>query len=180
MTCCPCHPRELRRLEREQLDGLAAQIRLSDATTCRARGSPSANLSVVELTIGLHHVFRSPGHDRLRHEGARPALHKLLTKGVRISPLRSSGRIVRLPSRSESEHDVLESLPCPRPRGVGEWHSREEKHRHGERVDGRYDGARSQVAWRGEALSNIAASEAPTRIVIVNDNEFGYGYRRPR
>ena len=61
-------PRELRRLEREQLDELAAEIRafLIDNVS-RTGGHLGPNLGVVELTIGLHRVFRSPQDTIILH-----------------------------------------------------------------------------------------------------------------
>ena len=54
-------PRELRRLDPGQLDELARQIRqfLIDNVS-RTGGHLGPNLGVVELTIGVHRVFRSP------------------------------------------------------------------------------------------------------------------------
>ena len=85
-------PRELRRLERGQLDQLAAQIRafLIDNVS-RTGGHLGPNLGVVELTIGLHRVFRSPQDTIVFDTGHQSYVHKLLTGRQDFSSLRSPG-----------------------------------------------------------------------------------------
>ena len=102
-------PRELRRLERGQLDQLAAQIRafLIDNVS-RTGGHLGPNLGVVELTIGLHRVFRSPQDTIVFDTGHQSYVHKLLTGRQDFSSLRSPGGLSGYPSRAESEHDVVE------------------------------------------------------------------------
>ena len=106
-------PRELRRLERGQLDQLAAQIRafLIDNVS-RTGGHLGPNLGVVELTIGLHRVFRSPQDTIVFDTGHQSYVHKLLTGRQDFSSLRSPGGLSGYPSRAESEHDVVESSHC--------------------------------------------------------------------
>lgn len=169
-------PRELRRLERGQLDQLAAQIRafLIDNVS-RTGGHLGPNLGVVELTIGLHRVFRSPQDTIVFDTGHQSYVHKLLTGRQDFSSLRSPGGLSGYPSRAESEHDVLESSHASASLAWVDGISRE-KHRRGERTwtvgvigDGALTGG---LAW--EALNNIAASKHRRIVIVVNDNGRSY------
>ena len=73
-------PRDLDRLSPEQLDQLAAEIRifLVDAVS-KTGGHLGPNLGVVELTIALHRVFDSPKDKVLWDTGHQSYVHKLLT-----------------------------------------------------------------------------------------------------
>ncbi|MCK5553537.1 MAG: 1-deoxy-D-xylulose-5-phosphate synthase, partial [Deltaproteobacteria bacterium] len=54
-------PADLKALGRDQLDLLAAEIREEIIkTVSRTGGHLASNLGVVELTIALHYVFKSP------------------------------------------------------------------------------------------------------------------------
>ena len=169
-------PRELRRLERGQLDQLAAQIRafLIDNVS-RTGGHLGPNLGVVELTIGLHRVFRSPQDTIVFDTGHQSYVHKLLTGRHDFSSLRSPGGLSGYPSRAESEHDVVESSHASSSLAWVDGISRE-KHRRGERTwtvgvigDGALTGG---LAW--EALNNIAASKNRRIVIVVNDNGRSY------
>ncbi len=131
-------PRELRRLERGQLDQLAAQIRafLIDNVS-RTGGHLGPNLGVVELTIGLHRVFRSPQDTIVFDTGHQSYVHKLLTGRQDFSSLRSPGGLSGYPSRAESEHDVVESSHASSSARVGGWHFSREAPPRGAHVDGR-------------------------------------------
>lgn len=104
-------PDDLRRFTHEQLRLLAGEIRafLVEAI-CRRGGHLGPNLGVVELTIALHRVFRSP-HDRIIFDtGHQAYVHKLLT-GRRdgFAQLRGPGGLSGYPRRAESAHDLVEN-----------------------------------------------------------------------
>ena len=169
-------PRELRRLEREQLDELAAEIRafLIDNVS-RTGGHLGPNLGVVELTIGLHRVFRSPQDTIIFDTGHQAYVHKLLTGRQDFSSLRCPGGLSGYPSRGESEHDVVESSHASSSIAWVDGISRE-KHRQGDRTwtvgvigDGALTGG---LAW--EALNNIATAKNRRIMIIVNDNGRSY------
>ena len=169
-------PRELRRLERDQLDELAAEIRafLIDNVS-RTGGHLGPNLGVVELTIGLHRVFRSPQDTIIFDTGHQAYVHKLLTGRQDFSSLRCPGGLSGYPSRSESEHDVVESSHASASIAWVDGISRE-KHRQGNRTwtvgvigDGALTGG---LAW--EALNNIATAKNRRIMIIVNDNGRSY------
>lgn len=169
-------PQELRRLEREQLDELAAEIRafLIDNVS-RTGGHLGPNLGVVELTIGLHRVFRSPQDTIIFDTGHQAYVHKLLTGRQDFSSLRCPGGLSGYPSRGESEHDVVESSHASASIAWVDGISRE-KHRQGDRTwtvgvigDGALTGG---LAW--EALNNIATAKNRRIMIIVNDNGRSY------
>ena len=168
--------RELRRLERAQLDELAAEIRafLIDNVS-RTGGHLGPNLGVVELTIGLHRVFRSPQDTIVFDTGHQTYVHKLLTGRQDFSSLRSPGGLSGYPSRAESEHDVVESSHASSSIAWVDGISRE-KHRRGNRTwtvgvigDGALTGG---LAW--EALNNIATAKNRRIVIVVNDNGRSY------
>lgn len=169
-------PWELRRLERGQLDQLAAQIRafLID-NVARTGGHLGPNLGMVELTIGLHRVFRSPQDTIVFDTGHQAYVHKLLTGRQDFSSLRCPGGLSGYPSRSESEHDVVESSHASASLAWVDGISRE-KHRRGDRTwtvgvigDGALTGG---MAW--EALNNIATAKNRRIAIVINDNGRSY------
>ena len=58
-------PAQLRKLERNELDQLANELRnFLIESVSKTGGHLSSNLGTVELTVALHYVFNTP-HDRL-------------------------------------------------------------------------------------------------------------------
>ncbi len=102
---------DLRRLEPEQLDELAAEIRQFIVQSVSVTGGHlGSNLGVVELTIALHRVFDSPRDIILWDTGHQAYVHKILTgRRDRFTTLRQSGGLSGYPSRTESEHDWVEN-----------------------------------------------------------------------
>ncbi len=104
-------PADLRRLDYDELEELATEIRtlLVEAVTAHG-GHLGSNLGVVELTLALHRVFDSP-HDRILWDtGHQAYVHKIVT-GRRdgFAHLRQEGGLSGYPSTAESEHDVIEN-----------------------------------------------------------------------
>jgi len=59
------NPAQLRKLERNELDQLANELRnFLIESVSKTGGHLSSNLGTVELTVALHYVFNTP-HDRL-------------------------------------------------------------------------------------------------------------------
>lgn len=155
---------------------MAAEIRafLIDNVS-RTGGHLGPNLGVVELTIGLHRVFRSPQDTIIFDTGHQAYVHKLLTGRQDFSSLRCPGGLSGYPSRGESEHDVVESSHASASIAWVDGISRE-KHRQGDRTwtvgvigDGALTGG---LAW--EALNNIATAKNRRIMIIVNDNGRSY------
>ncbi|MFD0786293.1 1-deoxy-D-xylulose-5-phosphate synthase N-terminal domain-containing protein, partial [Micromonospora azadirachtae] len=169
-------PADLDRLTGDQLGLLAAEIRafLVDAV-CRRGGHLGPNLGVVELTLALHRVFRSP-HDRIIFDtGHQAYVHKLLTgRRDRFAALRGRGGLSGYPRRAESPHDLVEnshaSTALSYSEGLARAYALDRTDRAVVAVIG--DGALTGgLAW--EALNNLATS--PGRVVVVlNDNGRSY------
>jgi 1-deoxy-D-xylulose-5-phosphate synthase len=175
-------PADLRRLDDDQLDALAGEVRrfLVDKVS-RTGGHLGPNLGVVELTIAVHRVFDSPRDPVVWDTGHQAYVHKLLTgRAAGFDALRQEGGLSGYPSRSESEHDVVENSHASTALSYADglakaFAVRGEDDRHVVAVVG--DGALTGgMAW--EALNNIAAADqgAPQRslVIVVNDNGRSY------
>jgi 1-deoxy-D-xylulose-5-phosphate synthase len=171
-------PEDLRALDEDQLPALAAEIRaeLIDKVT-RTGGHLGPNLGVVELTIALHRVFRSPSDVLVFDTGHQSYVHKMLTGRLdEFTTLRTEGGLSGYPSRQESPHDVVEnshaSTALSWADGIAKGLERRgqlgSRHVVGIIGDGALTGG---MAW--EAINNIAASDRPV-IMVVNDNDRSY------
>ncbi|MFJ8042311.1 1-deoxy-D-xylulose-5-phosphate synthase [Kitasatospora sp. NPDC096147] len=169
-------PADLRRLSGPELARLAEEIRefLVTAVT-RTGGHLGPNLGVVELTIALHRVFDSPYDRILWDTGHQAYVHKLLTGRQDFARLRMQGGLSGYPSRSESEHDLIENSHASTALGYADGLAKAHQllgtpGRHTVAVIG--DGALTGgMAW--EALNNIAEADRPL-VIVVNDNERSY------
>lgn len=104
-------PADLEHLSIEELDQLASEIREFIVETVNARGGHlGSNLGVVEITLALHRVFRSPHDIILWDTGHQAYVHKLLT-GRRddFTKLRQEQGLSGYPCRNESDHDWIEN-----------------------------------------------------------------------
>ncbi|MBT0994920.1 1-deoxy-D-xylulose-5-phosphate synthase [Cellulomonas sp. DKR-3] len=170
-------PADVRALRPEQLDDLAAEIRafLVDQVS-RTGGHLGPNLGVVELTVAMHRVFTSPRDTFVFDTGHQSYVHKLLTGRGDFSALRRRDGLSGYPSRTESEHDVVEnshaSTALSWADGIAkanELQGRADRHVVAVIGDGALTGG---MAW--EALNNIAAAEDRRLVVVVNDNGRSY------
>ena len=174
-------PAELRRLDTEECEVLAKEIRDHLITSVAGTGGHlGPNLGVVELTMGLHRVFDSPRDTIIFDVGHQTYVHKLITgRAEQFSTLRQRDGLSGYPSRAESEHDVLENSHAS---ASLSWADGIAKARQLTGQDDRHvvavigDGALTGgMSW--EALNTIAAdtSTPPRRLVIiVNDNGRSY------
>jgi 1-deoxy-D-xylulose-5-phosphate synthase len=172
-------PRDVQALPAEQLPELAAEIRaaLVEKVT-RTGGHLGPNLGVVELTIALHRVFRSPDDVLVFDTGHQSYVHKMLTGRLDdFDELRQEGGLSGYPSRTESEHDVVEnshaSTALSWADGIAKGFERAgtlgRRHVVGIIGDGALTGG---MAW--EAINNIAAAPDRPVVMVVNDNERSY------
>src|SRR5687767_10077872 len=105
-------PADLRRLDPQQLETLAGEIRqfIVDAVSEVGQGHLGSNLGAVELTLAVHRVFDSPRDIILWDTGHQAYVHKLVTGRCEgFKRLRQAGGLSGYPSRSESEHDWIEN-----------------------------------------------------------------------
>ena len=171
-------PRDLRRLDRDQLGALAEEIRdLLVTSVTRTGGHLGPNLGVVELTLALHRSFDSP-HDRILWDtGHQAYVHKIVTgRAGQFEGLRRRGGLSGYPSSAESEHDVIgnshASTALSYADGLAKaFQLRGETDRYVVAVvgDGSLTGG---MSW--EALNNIAADHTRRLVIVVNDNERSY------
>jgi len=102
-------PKDLKRLNKNQLPRLAEEIREEMLETVSATGGHlSSNLGAVELAIALHYCFDTP-HDRLIWDVGHQAYpHKLLTGRLdRFKTIRQFGGLSGFLRRDESPYDVF-------------------------------------------------------------------------
>jgi 1-deoxy-D-xylulose-5-phosphate synthase len=172
-------PRDLDALTPEQLTALAAEIRsFLVENVARTGGHLGPNLGAVELTLALHRVFDSPNDTILWDTGHQAYVHKILTgRQAGFAHLRQRGGLSGYPSRTESEHDVIENSHASTSLSWADGLAKARALR-GE-LDRRAvvavigDGALTGgMAW--EALNNIAAAPDRPVIIVVNDNERSY------
>ena len=171
-------PRDVRALDPAQLPELAEEIRSFLVEKVSATGGHlGPNLGVVEVTIALHRVFRSPDDIIVWDTGHQAYVHKILTgRAPGFDQLRQRGGMSGYPSRSESSHDVIENSHASTALSYADGLAKAWERRgllatqHVVAVIG--DGALTGgMAW--EALNNIAASTRPL-VIVVNDNARSY------
>ena len=170
-------PADLRRLDQARLPQLAEEIRaFLVEQTSKSGGHLSPNLGVVELTLALHRVFDSPKDAIVWDTGHQAYVHKIITgRAGDFAGLRRAGGMSGYPSRTESEHDVIEnshaSTSLSYALGIAE--ARLRKGRDGYVVAVIGDGALTGgMAY--EALNQIAHLQPPHLIIVINDNGRSY------
>lgn len=170
-------PADLDTLDADQLAQLATEIRefIVDAVNTHG-GHLGSNLGVVEITLALHRVFRSPHDVILWDTGHQAYVHKLLTgRREGFSNLRGESGLSGYPSRAESDHDWIEnshaSTVVSYAHGLATaLHMRGETDRHvvGVLGDGALTGG---LAYEG--LNNLGHSQTKA-IIVLNDNGRSY------
>lgn len=170
-------PADLKRMNQDQLDELAAEIRDFLVEKVRlAGGHLGPNLGVVELTMALHRVFDSPDDAIVWDVGHQAYVHKIVTgRHDGFGKLRQLGGLTGYPARCESEHDLVEnshaSTALSYVDGLAKAFELEGGGRHAIAVVG--DGALTGgMCW--EALNNIAANPRRPVVIVINDNGRSY------
>lgn len=169
-------PSDLSRLSEKKLAQLSEEIRrfLVDSVSATG-GHLGPNLGVVELSISLHRVFDSPRDSIVFDTGHQSYVHKILTGRQEFGQLRSEGGLSGYPSRSESDHDIVEnshaSTALSWAAGIARGYQMSGQDRSVVAVIG--DGALTGgMAW--EALNNIAEDDSLPIVIVVNDNGRSY------
>lgn len=170
-------PADLQHLSQSQMTDLALEIREFLIHKVAATGGHlGPNLGVVELTLALHRVFDSPHDPIIFDTGHQAYVHKMLTgRCADFDNLRKKDGLSGYPSRSESEHDWVESSHASTALSYADGLAKAfelsgHRNRHVVAVVG--DGALTGgMCW--EALNNIATSRRPV-IIVVNDNGRSY------
>ena len=104
------NPDDLRKLSREELVALAAELRQEIiAVVSKNGGHLAPSLGVVDLTIALHYAFDTPKDRVIWDVGHQAYAHKLLTgRRERFHTLRQHGGISGFPKREESPYDQFD------------------------------------------------------------------------
>jgi 1-deoxy-D-xylulose-5-phosphate synthase len=166
-------PEDLKRLSLGELELLAAEIRQFLIEKLSVTGGHlSSNLGVVELTIALHTLFRSPYDKLIFDVGHQAYVHKILTgRRDQFDTLRKYKGLCGFVKRSESEHDVWEAghSSTSLSAAMGMAMARDFKGEHYKVIAIIGDGAMTG-GMALEALNHIG-HEKKNLMVILNDNE---------
>ncbi len=105
------YPRDLKKLNNEELEQLAQEIReVVIQTVAKNGGHLAPNLGVVELTIGLHLALNCPQDKIIFDVGHQCYIHKILTGRKDIfSTLRQYGGLSGFPKKEESRYDCFDT-----------------------------------------------------------------------
>lgn len=167
-------PKDLRLLSRDELPGLAEELReFLVESVSQTGGHLSSNLGTVELTVALHYVLQTP-YDRLIWDvGHQSYPHKILTgRRDRMSTLRQYGGISGFPRRDESEYDTFgtahSSTSISAAIGMALGAKAQGEKRVAVAVIG--DGAMT-AGMAFEALNNGGIHKDLPLIVVLNDND---------
>ena len=100
-------PEDLRQIPAKEIPELAGEIRdFLIETVTKTGGHLASNLGVVELTLALHRVFRTPDDRLIFDVGHQSYVHKLLTgRRDAFDTLRTPGGLSGFTRREESEYD---------------------------------------------------------------------------
>jgi 1-deoxy-D-xylulose-5-phosphate synthase len=166
-------PEDLRRLERDQLPALAAELRrFLIESVSKTGGHLSSNLGTVELTVALHYVFNTPDDRLVWDVGHQTYVHKILTgRREAMGRLRMADGISGFPKRDESPYDTFgtghSSTSISAALGMAVAAQLEGSSRRSVAIIG--DGAMSG-GMAFEALNNAGVMNANV-LVILNDND---------
>ncbi len=103
------NPGDLRHLSEAQLEQLCVELRdMIVSTVSHTGGHLGASLGVVELTVALHRVFKTPNDKIIWDVGHQAYGHKLLTgRQDDFHTLRTQAGVSGFPKQAESNHDMF-------------------------------------------------------------------------
>ncbi len=166
-------PEDVRRLPESALRQLADEVRQETISAVSVTGGHlGASLGVVELTVALHHVFRTPDDKVIWDVGHQAYPHKILTgRRDRIRTLRQPGGLSGFTRRSESDYDPFGAAHSSTSisAGLGFAVARDLKGEDNAVVCVIGDGAMS-AGMAYEAMNNAGALGSRL-VVILNDND---------
>ncbi|WP_370326949.1 1-deoxy-D-xylulose-5-phosphate synthase [Euzebya sp.] len=169
-------PADLKALDADELPALADEIReFIVAAVAKTGGHLGSNLGAVELTLALHRVFESPRDTILWDTGHQAYVHKIVTgRRDHFDQLRQAGGLSGYPSRTESEHDVIENSHASTSLS---WAFGLANARRGRNGAGRVVAVIGDGALTGgmayEALNTIGHLQVPV-VIVLNDNGRSY------
>jgi len=166
-------PEQLRTLPREDLGRLANELRAFLLWTVGQTGGHfGAGLGVLELTVALHYVFRTPDDRLVWDVGHQAYPHKILTgRRDQMGSIRQKNGIAGFPKRCESPYDTFgvghSSTSISAALGMALAAQQQGSSRRSIAVIG--DGAMT-AGMAFEALSHAGDLKA-NLLVILNDND---------
>jgi len=166
-------PQDLRRLEPSQLRQVADELRRETIDAVAVTGGHlGAGLGVIELTVALHYVFKTPTDRLVWDVGHQAYPHKILTdRRERIRTLRQGGGLSGFTKRAESQYDPFgaahSSTSISASLGMAVARDLQNKENNVIAVIG--DGAMS-AGMAYEAMNNAGAMNSRL-IVVLNDND---------
>lgn len=167
------YPADTRDLSDKELRQLADELRHDTVRNVSITGGHlGASLGVVELTVGIHHVFNTPDDRLIWDVGHQCYPHKILTgRREEMLTLRQGGGISGFTKRSESEYDPFgaahSSTSISSSLGMAVASKLSGKKNNVIAVIG--DGAMT-AGMAYEAMNNAGSMDARL-IVVLNDND---------
>ncbi|HXS06667.1 MAG TPA: 1-deoxy-D-xylulose-5-phosphate synthase [Rhizomicrobium sp.] len=166
-------PADLRKLPKSALRQFADELRtdLIDIVSVTG-GHFGAGLGVVELTVALHYVFKTPEDRVIWDVGHQAYPHKIITgRRARMRSLRQGGGLSGFTKRVESEYDPFGAAHSSTSisAGLGMAAARDLKGGHNNVIAVIGDGSMS-AGMAYEAMNN-AGADKNRLIVILNDND---------
>ena len=167
-------PADTRGFDIPQLKQLADELRAETIDAVSVTGGHlGAGLGVVELTVALHHVLKTPEDILIWDVGHQCYPHKILTgRRDRIRTLRQPGGLSGFTKRSESEYDPFGAAHASTSisAALGFAAARDQKGGHNRVVAVIGDGSMS-AGMAYEAMNNAAETTNGQLMVILNDND---------
>ncbi|WP_419797170.1 MAG: 1-deoxy-D-xylulose-5-phosphate synthase [Terasakiella sp.] len=166
-------PADLKGMNLEQLRQLTDELR-NDVVrhVSRTGGHLGASLGVMELTVGLHHVFNAPDDKIIWDVGHQCYPHKVLTgRRDQMGTLRQDGGISGFTKRTESDYDPFGAghSSTSISAGLGMAVARDLKGGNNHVIAVIGDGSIT-AGMAYEAMNNAGALDSRL-IVILNDND---------
>jgi len=166
-------PADLKGMNLDQLRQLTDELR-NDVVrhVSRTGGHLGASLGVMELTVGLHHVFNAPDDKIIWDVGHQCYPHKVLTgRRDQMGTLRQDGGISGFTKRTESEYDPFGAghSSTSISAGLGMAVARDLKGGNNHVIAVIGDGSIT-AGMAYEAMNNAGALDSRL-IVILNDND---------
>src|ERR687895_82698 len=166
-------PADLKRLDDEQLQALAQEVReyIID-TVGEIGGHFGANLGTCELAVALHSLLDSPRDKILWDVGHQAYPHKILTgRRDQLGTIRKYGGLAPFCSIPESEHDIMGAGHAST--SVSYAVGLKEAMLRGHEEDGKVVAVIGDGALTGgvafEALHNAGGLDVPI-VIVLNDN----------
>ncbi len=168
-------PADVKAVAAADLPVLAEEVREQIiAAVSRTGGHLGSNLGAVELTLALHRVFDSPTDTIVWDTGHQTYVHKMLTgRAGMFDLLRQAGGLSGYPSRTESDHDIIENSHASTALSWAYGIAEGRRGQTGREVvavmgDGALTGG---MAY--EAINNIGHDQTPM-VIVLNDNGRSY------